>query len=291
MKKFFIYILFFLLIGLFLLTGCRWFAGNPMFPTGKFEVSYKVLKEDGEEATNGILGVVSVTDITSESNASSSSTVSTEITDSDIHQEGEKYVIVYDNEGVPYVVLLPLLHEQTGGGYETIATTELASSESYLATIAVNFARVVEFSFSPINNVGAEIQDCEVVYTDNKGIAINNLKKSLSVYLYIPPFSLNVENNEETDEGTMTGLSRTLKLEIFDQSTQDYYINHNIPFGQAIITFNGLDGAGHPIALKKAISINADMIDDSLQDEIDQQIQEIMQNQGQNPGSSCSSCS
>ena len=283
MKKYFIYILLIVMSGLVLLTGCRWFADNPMFPTGKFEVSYKVLKEDGEEATNGILGVVSVTDITSESNASSSSTVSTEITESDIHQEGEKYVIVYDNQGVPYVVLLPLLHEQTGGGYETIVTTELASSESYLATIAVNFARVVEFSFSPINNVGAEIQDCEVVYTDNKGIPIDSLRKNLSVYLYLPPFG----SSEELEKDA----SRTLKLEIFDQSTQDYYINHNIPFGQAIITFNGLDGAGHPIALKKAISINADMIDDSLQDEIDQQIQEIMQNQGQNPGSSCSSCS
>ncbi|WP_367354351.1 hypothetical protein [Atribacter sp.] len=283
MKKYFIYILLIVMSGLVLLTGCRWFADNPMFPTGKFEVSYKVLKEDGEEATNGILGVVSVTDITSESNASSSSTVSTEITESDIHQEGEKYVIVYDNQGVPYVVLLPLLHEQTGGGYETIVTTELASSESYLATIAVNFARVVEFSFSPINNVGAEIQDCEVVYTDNKGMPIDSLRKNLSVYLYLPPFG----SSEELEKDA----SRTLKLEIFDQSTQDYYINHNIPFGQAIITFNGLDGAGHPIALKKAISINADMIDDSLQDEIDQQIQEIMQNQGQNPGSSCSSCS
>ena len=283
MKKYCIYILLILISGVFFLTGCRWFADNPMFPTGKFEVSYKVLKEDGEEATNGILGVVSVTDITSESNASSSSTVSTEITESDIHQEGEKYVIVYDNQGVPYVVLLPLLHEQTGGGYETIATTELASSESYLATIAVNFARVVEFSFSPINNVGAEIQDCEVVYTDNKGMPIDSLRKNLSVYLYLPPFG----SSEELEKDA----SRTLKLEIFDQSTQDYYINHNIPFGQAIITFNGLDGAGHPIALKKAISINADMIDDSLQDEIDQQIQEIMQNQGQNPGSSCSSCS
>jgi hypothetical protein len=283
MKKFFIYILFFLLIGLFLLTGCRWFAGNPMFPTGKFEVSYKVLKEDGEEATNGILGVVSVTDITSESNASSSSTVSTEITDSDIHQEGEKYVIVYDNEGVPYVVLLPLLHEQTGGGYEAIVTNEIASSESYLATIAVNFARVVEFTFTPINNVGAEIQDCEVVYTDNKGIPIDSLRKNLSVYLYLPPFG----SSEEPEKDT----SRTLKLEIFDQSTQDYYINHDIPFGQAIITFNGIDGAGHPIAIKKAISINADMIDDSLQNEIDQQILQFMQNQGQNPGSSCSSCS
>ena len=283
MKKYFIYILLIVMGGLVLLTGCRWFADNPMFPTGKFEVSYKVLKEDGEEATNGILGVVSVTDITSESNASSSSTVSTEITESDIHQEGEKYVIVYDNQGVPYVVLLPLLHEQTGGGYETIATTELASSESYLATIAVNFARVVEFSFSPINNVGAEIQDCEVVYTDNKGMPIDSLRKNLSVYLYLPPFG----SSEELEKDA----SRTLKLEIFDQSTQDYYINHNIPFGQAIITFNGLDGAGHSIALKKAISINADMIDDSLQDEIDQQIQEIMQNQGQNPGSSCSSCS
>jgi hypothetical protein len=283
MKKYFIYILLIVMSGLVLLTGCRWFADNPMFPTGKFEVSYKVLKEDGEEATNGILGVVSVTDITSESNASSSSTVSTEITESDIHQEGEKYVIVYDNQGVPYVVLLPLLHEQTGGGYETIATTELASSESYLATIAVNFARVVEFSFSPINNVGAEIQDCEVVYTDNKGMPIDSLRKNLSVYLYLPPFGISEELEKDA--------SRTLKLEIFDQSTQDYYINHNIPFGQAIITFNGLDGAGHPIALKKAISINADMIDDSLQDEIDQQIQEIMQNQGQNPGSSCSSCS
>ncbi len=283
MKKYFIYILLIVMSGLVLLTGCRWFADNPMFPTGKFEVSYKVLKEDGEEATNGILGVVSVTDITSESNASSSSTVSTEITESDIHQEGEKYVIVYDNQGVPYVVLLPLLHEQTGGGYETIATTELASSESYLATIAVNFARVVEFSFSPINNVGAEIQDCEVVYTDNKGMPIDSLRKNLSVYLYLPPFG----SSEELEKDA----SRTLKLEIFDQSTQDYYINHNIPFGQAIITFNGLDGAGHPIALKKAISINADMIDDSLQDEIDQQIQEIIQNQGQNPGSSCSSCS
>lgn len=283
MKKYFIYILLIVMSGLVLLTGCRWFADNPMFPTGKFEVSYKVLKEDGEEATNGILGVVSVTDITSESNASSSSTVSTEITESDIHQEGEKYVIVYDNQGVPYVVLLPLLHEQTGGGYETIVTTELASSESYLATIAVNFARVVEFSFSPINNVGAEIQDCEVVYTDNKGMPIDSLRKNLSVYLYLPPFG----SSEELEKDA----SRTLKLEIFDQSTQDYYINHNIPFGQAIITFNGLDGAGHPIALKKAISINADMIDDSLQDEIDQQIQEIIQNQGQNPGSSCSSCS
>jgi len=283
MKKFFIYILFFLLIGLFLLTGCRWFAGNPMFPTGKFEVSYKVLKEDGEEATNGILGVVAVTDITSESNASSSSTVSTEITDSDIHQEGEKYVIVYDNEGVPYVVLLPLLHEQTGGGYEAIVTNEIASSESYLATIAVNFARVVEFTFTPINNVGAEIQDCEVVYTDNKGIPIDSLRKNLSVYLYLPPFG----SSEEPEKDT----SRTLKLEIFDQSTQDYYINHDIPFGQAIITFNGIDGAGHPIAIKKAISINADMIDDSLQNEIDQQILQFMQNQGQNPGSSCSSCS
>ena len=283
MKKFFIYILFFLLIGLFLLTGCRWFAGNPMFPTGKFEVSYKVLKEDGEEATNGILGVVAVTDITSESNASSSSTVSTEITDSDIHQEGEKYVIVYDNEGVPYVVLLPLLHEQTGGGYEAIVTNEIASSESYLATIAVNFARVVEFTFTPINNVGAEIQDCEVVYTDNKGIPIDSLRKNMSVYLYLPPFG----SSEEPEKDT----SRTLKLEIFDQSTQDYYINHDIPFGQAIITFNGIDGAGHPIAIKKAISINADMIDDSLQNEIDQQILQFMQNQGQNPGSSCSSCS
>jgi len=283
MKKYFIYILFILLSGIFLFNGCRWFADNPMFPTGKFEVSYKVLKEDGEEATNGILGVVSVTDITSESNASSSSTVSTEITESDIHQEGEKYVIVYDNEGVPYVVLLPLLHEQTGGGYETIVTTELASSESYLATIAVNFARVVEFSFSPINNVGAEIQDCEVVYTDNKGIPIDSLRKNLSVYLYLPPFGSSGEPEKDA--------SRTLKLEIFDQSTQDYYINHGITFGQAIITFNGIDGAGHPIAIKKAISINANMIDDSLQDEIDQQIQEIIQNQGQNPGSSCSSCS
>jgi hypothetical protein len=290
MKKYFIYILLIVMSGLVLLTGCRWFADNPMFPTGKFEVSYKVLKEDGEEATNGILGVVSVTDIISDSAVLNTESVSAaNINTTTSVEKPNWYTISIDEDGSISV-------NSTGslaGGYGSISSTAsiTGSQESYITTIEVAFARVVEFSFSPINNVGAEIQDCEVVYTDNKGITINNLKKSLSVYLYIPPFSLNVENNEETDEGTMTGLSRTLKLEIFDQSTQDYYINHNIPFGQAIITFNGLDGAGHPIALKKAISINADMIDDSLQDEIDQQIQEIMQNQGQNPGSSCSSCS
>lgn len=278
--------------GLVLLTGCRWFADNPMFPTGKFEVSYKVMKEDGEEATNGILGVVSVTDIISIAEGGTINSAASITTDTDIvSQIGSVwFTVTVDENGKPKITPIKLEGPVVSGSLDT-TTTGLTSSESYVTTITASFARVVEFSFSPINNVGAEIQDCEVVYTDNKGIAINNLKKSLSVYLYIPPFSLNVENNEETDEGTMTGLSRTLKLEIFDQSTQDYYINHNIPFGQAIITFNGLDGAGHPIALKKAISINADMIDDSLQDEIDQQIQEIIQNQGQNPGSSCSSCS
>lgn len=283
MKKYFIYILLILISGLVLLSGCRWFADNPMFPTGKFEVSYKVMKEDGEEAPNGILGVVSITDITSESNSSVSNNIVTIVTDSNVLQEGSTWQVVIDEFGVPHVIEVPLFHEQTGGGSITTATTELDSSESYVATIAVSFARVVEFTFSPINNVGAEIQDCEVVYTDNKGVPINSLKKNLSVYLYLPPFS----SSEEPEKDP----SRALKLEIFDQSTQDYYINHNIPFGQAIVTFNGADGAGHLIALKKALSINADMIDDSLQEEIDQQIQEIIQNQGQNPGSSCSSCS
>ncbi|QPM69323.1 hypothetical protein [Atribacter laminatus] len=287
MKKFFIYILFFLLIGLFLLTGCRWFAGNPMFPTGKFEVSYKVLKEDGEEATNGILGVVSVTDITSDStvlNVASASTANINTSTNEVGIDGANpnwYAVSIGEDGSVGV-------ESTGsltGGYGSISSTAstTGSQESYVTTIAVDFARVVEFTFAPINNVGAEIQDCEVVYTDNKGIPIDSLRKNLSVFLYLPPFGKAEEDNEETTNN----FSRILNLEIFDQSTQDYYINHDIPFGQAIITFNGIDGAGHPITIKKAVSINADMIDDSLQSEIDQ----IIQNQGQNPGSSCSSCS
>jgi hypothetical protein len=284
MKKYFIYILLIVMSGLVLLTGCRWFADNPMFPTGKFEVSYKVLKEDGEEATNGILGVVSVTDIISIAEGGTINSAASIITDTDIvSQTGSVwFTVTVDENGKPKITPIKLEGQVVGGSLDT-TTTGLTSSESYVATITASFARVVEFSFSPINNVGAEIQDCEVVYTDNKGMPIDSLRKNLSVYLYLPPFG----SSEELEKDA----SRTLKLEIFDQSTQDYYINHNIPFGQAIITFNGLDGAGHPIALKKAISINADMIDDSLQDEIDQQIQEIMQNQGQNPGSSCSSCS
>jgi hypothetical protein len=284
MKKYFIYILLIVMSGLVLLTGCRWFADNPMFPTGKFEVSYKVLKEDGEEATNGILGVVSVTDIISIAEGGTINSAASIITDTDIvSQTGSVwFTVTVDENGKPKITPIKLEGQVVGGSLDT-TTTGLTSSESYVATITASFARVVEFSFSPINNVGAEIQDCEVVYTDNKGMPIDGLRKNLSVYLYLPPFG----SSEELEKDA----SRTLKLEIFDQSTQDYYINHNIPFGQAIITFNGLDGAGHPIALKKAISINADMIDDSLQDEIDQQIQEIMQNQGQNPGSSCSSCS
>ncbi|NLJ48120.1 MAG: hypothetical protein GX428_00820 [Candidatus Atribacteria bacterium] len=285
MKKYFIYILFIFLSVIFLLTGCRWFAGNPMFPTGKFEVSYKVLKEDGEESTNGILGEVSVTDIKNTSEGGSIDYAASIITETDIaSQYGDNvlFIVEVDESGRPKITAIELEGQVIGGTVNT-STTGLISSESYVATIAVSFARVVEFTFAPINNVGAEIQDCEVVYTDNKGIPIDSLRKNLTVYLYLPPFG----SSEEPEKDT----SRTLKLEIFDQSTQDYYINHNIPFGQAIITFSGLDGAGHPITLKKAISINADMIDDSLQDEIDQQIQEIMQNQGQNPSSSCSSCS
>jgi hypothetical protein len=284
MKKYFIYILLIVMSGLVLLTGCRWFADNPMFPTGKFEVSYKVMKEDGEEATNGILGVVSVTDIISIAEGGTINSAASITTDTDIvSQIGSVwFTVTVDENGKPKITPIKLEGPVVSGSLDT-TTTGLTSSESYVATITASFARVVEFSFSPINNVGAEIQDCEVVYTDNKGMPIDSLRKNLSVYLYLPPFG----SSEELEKDA----SRTLKLEIFDQSTQDYYINHNIPFGQAIITFNGLDGAGHPIALKKAISINADMIDDSLQDEIDQQIQEIMQNQGQNPGSSCSSCS
>lgn len=256
--------------GLILLTGCRWFADNPMFPTGKFEVSYKVLKEDSQEATNGILGVVSVTDITNTSESSDTATLSTEIS--------EVYTITIKNDGE-----VSITTSESENSNEQTGTQDLFSKEVYKVEISVTFARVVEFTFSPINNVGAEIQDCEVVYTDNKGLPIDSLRKNLAVYLYLPPFG----SSEEPEKDA----SRTLKLEIFDKTTQDYYINHNIPFGQAIITFNGVDGAGHSIALKKAISINADMIDDSLQDEIDQQIQQIMQNQGQNPSSSCSSCS
>ena len=284
MKKYFIYILLIVMSGLVLLTGCRWFADNPMFPTGKFEVSYKVMKEDGEEATNGILGVVSVTDIISIAEGGTINSAASITTDTDIvSQIGSVwFTVTVDENGKPKITPIKLEGPVVSGSLDT-TTTGLTSSESYVTTITASFARVVEFSFSPINNVGAEIQDCEVVYTDNKGMPIDSLRKNLSVYLYLPPFG----SSEELEKDA----SRTLKLEIFDQSTQDYYINHNIPFGQAIITFNGLDGAGHPIALKKAISINADMIDDSLQDEIDQQIQEIMQNQGQNPGSSCSSCS
>jgi hypothetical protein len=284
MKKYFIYILLIVMSGLVLLTGCRWFADNPMFPTGKFEVSYKVMKEDGEEATNGILGVVSVTDIISIAEGGTINSAASITTDTDIvSQIGSVwFTVTVDENGKPKITPIKLEGPVVSGSLDT-TTTGLTSSESYVATITASFARVVEFSFSPINNVGAEIQDCEVVYTDNKGMPIDSLRKNLSVYLYLPPFG----SSEELEKDA----SRTLKLEIFDQSTQDYYINHNIPFGQAIITFNGLDGAGHPIALKKAISINADMIDDSLQDEIDQQIQEIIQNQGQNPGSSCSSCS
>ena len=286
MKKFFIYILFFLLIGLFLLTGCRWFAGNPMFPTGKFEVSYKVLKEDGEEATNGILGVVSVTKIDSDSELANSSYVNAVTSSIAVEEDASLYTVTVGQGGSVNIGSTSLDENITGGSIST-STNITGSIESYQTTIAVDFARVVEFTFAPINNVGAEIQDCEVVYTDNKGIPIDSLRKNLSVFLYLPPFGKAEEDNEETTNN----FSRTLKLEIFDQSTQDYYINHDIPFGQAIITFNGIDGAGHPIAIKKAISINADMIDDSLQNEIDQQILQFMQNQGQNPGSSCSSCS
>jgi len=278
MKKYFIYILFILLSGIFLFNGCRRFADNPMFPTGKFEVSYKVMDERGDEAPTGILGVVSVTDITSTSDSSSLSSVNTKIT--------ELYTVTVDSGGGVSTEKI-----ESENSSEQISVETLTSEEVYKVKIAVSFARVVEFTFLPINNVGAEIQDCEVVYTDNQGVAIDSLKKKLAVYLYIPPLSKDGETTGETNEETTVSYSRTLKLEIFDQSTQDYYINHNIPFGQAIVTFNGLDGAGHPIALKKAISINANMIDDSLQAEIDEQIQEIIQNQGQNPGSSCSSCS
>lgn len=265
-------------------SGCRWFAGNPLFPTGKIEVSYKVINEKGEEASTGILGVVSVTDVTSESNSSTSTEANTTITESESLQEGNKYEVFIDNDGVPHLIEIPPTIEQTSD-FEATITTELASSESYVATISVSFARIVEFTFTPINKVGAEIKSCEVIYTDNQGLPINKLNKKLEVYLYIPPFDGSGEITEET--------SRTLKLEIFDQNTQDYYIIHNIPFGQAIITFNGFDGAGHEITLKKAISINANMIDDSLQAEIDQQIQEIMQsqNESQSLTSSCSSCS
>jgi len=266
-------------------SGCRWLAGNPMFPTGKIEVSYKVMNEKGEEAATGILGVVSVTEISSDSNASTSSNVNVVTTDSDIHQEGSTWEVVIDEFNIPHVIEVPLFHEQIGGGSITTTTSDLNSSESYVTTILVSFARIVEFTFTPINKVGAEIKSCEVIYTDNQGLPINKLNKKLEVYLYIPPFDGSGEITEET--------SRTLKLEIFDQYTQDYYISHNIPFGQAIITFNGFDGAGHEITLKKAISINANMIDDSLQAEIDQQIQEIMQsqNESQSLTSSCSSCS
>ena len=286
MKKYFIYILFIVMSGLILLNGCRWFADNPMFPTGKFEVSYKVLKEDGQEATNGILGVVSVTKIDSNSELANSSFVNAVTTNIAGEENASLYTVTVGQGGSVSIGSTPLAENITGGSIST-STNIIGSIESYKTTIAVAFARVIEFTFSPINNVGAEIQDCEIVYTDNKGMPIDSLRKNLSIYLYIPPFG----KAEENDEETTNNLSRTLKLEIFDKSTQDYYINHNIPFGQAIITFNGIDGAGHSIALKKAISINADMIDDSLQNEIDQQIQQIMQNQGQNPGSSCSSCS
>ena len=282
MKKYCIYILLILISGSFFLTGCRWFADNPMFPTGKFEVSYKVMDERGEEAPTGILGVLSVTNITSDSEVSNSGYVNTVTTEISGTEDAAWYTITVGENGSTKITEIDI-PEDIGGGSITTSTNVIGTTESYQTEIKVTFARVVEFTFSPINNVGAEIQDCEVVYTDNQGMAIDSLKKKLAVYLYIPPLG--------STEVSAANASRTLKLEIFDQSIQDYYINHNIPFGQAIVTFNGLDGAGHPIALKKAISINANMIDDRLQAEIDEQIQEIIQNQGQNPGSSCSSCS
>jgi len=91
MKKQIIFINIILIGMLFINGGCRWFADNPMFPTGKFEVSYRVMDERGDEAPTGILGVVSVTDITSTSDSSSSSSVNTEIT--------ESYTVTVNSEG------------------------------------------------------------------------------------------------------------------------------------------------------------------------------------------------
>ena len=147
MKKYFIYILLIVMSGLVLLTGCRWFADNPMFPTGKFEVSYKVMKEDGKK--HGILGVVSVTDIISIAEGGTINSAASITTDTDIvSQIGSVwFTVTVDENGKPKITPIKLEGPVVSGSLDT-TTTGLTSSESYVATITASFARVVGAPFS-----------------------------------------------------------------------------------------------------------------------------------------------
>ncbi|HSV31421.1 MAG TPA: hypothetical protein VLH40_05285 [Atribacteraceae bacterium] len=245
----------FLLAFLLLFTGCRWFAGNPLFPTAKFVIYSNILREDGSEVATNSLGILSVKDIENVSEIETSTSLITTTRIYDIQVEGFQYRIVeirdpdngelIDIRAIPY----PLDHQQTGTSVTTEEITQMITADSTITRINMFYARSARFNFTPINNVGAMIVWADIEYRDHGGNRIDALNRFRYMYLLIP----GTANVEALTGGTAV----SYVLEIFDRTVENYFLTHRIRHGQAIITFYGTDNAGNPVSYKSAVNISA----------------------------------
>jgi len=151
-----------ILISLFLFSGCRWFADNPLFPRAKLMIS-----------------------------------------------AGPEKIGLNDDDNT--------------------------------------MIRDVEFTFQPLNQVGAELTYCTIQYKTLGGELIEEVTRSIWVYVAVPP-SLE-EENSETKEIIKT------KIEVLDIRTETYLRSQNITHAQAIVTFSGRDLAGHSVSFTKGIQV------------------------------------
>ncbi len=207
------------------LSGCRWFADNPMFPTAKLSIKMEILDEDGSPISTGSVGVISSTTMEFQSTTSSSFTQSSSQEMTTSTQEGTE-------------------EESTESQATSYTDTSSANQE-----ISVAFARWVKFIFYPLNKVGTEITRCRIYYYDAQGNVIPSLERSFFVYILVPPLQ---------DEGS-EGASWT--VEIFSSDVQDYFSSHGITVGQALVVFEGEDSAGHGVSYRASVNISAAMPD------------------------------
>jgi len=203
------------------LSGCRWFADNPMFPTAKLRIEMEILDESGSSISTGSVGIISRTSIESQSATSSS-----------FIQSSSQETTTSTQEGTT--------EESSESQSATYTDTSSVTQE-----VSVIFARSVQFTFYPLNKVGAEITRCLVYYYDAQGNHIPSLERYFFVYILVPPLE---------DEGS-EGVSWT--VEIFSNEVQDYFSSHGITVGQALLVFEGEDSAGHAVSYRTSVNISA----------------------------------
>ncbi|MCX6089890.1 MAG: hypothetical protein NTX88_05915, partial [Candidatus Atribacteria bacterium] len=247
----------FLFVFLVLFGGCQWFADNPMFPKAKMDVVAEILDESGATVTNGKVGIISVTNIESSSTDTSTSTQETashttttnsSTTNSEVDTN---QTIIGGTGGSGSTVANTTINATETQTVNTADTTNSSEqSDTSTTTNAVTFARDVKFTFKSLNNVGAEITKCQVIYKSLSGTSISSLTKVLDVHQNVIPSGSPIGAIYTQDNATVI-------VEIFDPVIENYFTTNKIRMAEADVTFFGTDFAGHDVFYYKTVYIQA----------------------------------